>query len=1197
MYFTSKNFEEKKTGQAPLNFTSKSIESIRQNSNPTGYVAPRQGTYDPSVDAGIDLSKPTYPIYEPIQAPIQPKKPTNLKPSGSFMSNLGNAFVKGANTFNQEIINPAKNLLGLYNKGLSKVTGMNFDDTLLTKGVNGASNYYKNTSDDYNVDTSQSNPLAKGAYFLAGQAPSFIANAALMGIPLGKAGKVGEVLAKSSMPIGSAISNKIGGKVGEYAGNAVKEGLENSVFDFTRSALNGKDLKDSTIDAGKGFLGGAAFGTGLKGAGDLGRNLPKINGLGDLKTQSKLGAFTQKFGETSSTISKPIQEPIKGKFTVKNTALDKAQNAYDEAIQTIQNRFRTNQLTPEEMPLIKTELGIDIEKLANDLETAKTDIRPMGENARLSRVVGLNDVPVLNKNGATKLEPVLKPVQASKLGNTNTPLKGNNVTAPLKTTLKPLYAKGSGEFKTSELKTNTLKNSEFLQQPETQKIIDDIQAQYEVKPNAQSVDRATKELTNDFVGTMDRIKNTQALNSAEDTVSAGLITRQLRQEASTSGDYTKLKSWLEEIQPKVTETAQSLQALKTWQKLSPESALFKIQQVVAKVNREGEKEYGKKFVKVDFTPEEMKFVNDKMTEIEIMPETTPIEVREKDVEFAKVKQFAADKVPPTLAEKVQAIQRISLLLNPKTMGRNILGNVIMGGLENIKDIPASLVDNVASLKTGQRTTLAPSITGLKTQGKGLLTGLKNTISDARQGVDTNPSRGQYELPNKTIFKGKLGKLEKATSVGLSLGDRPFYQAAYDESLRQSMKIGKVTEPTKEMIESAVKMAEDRTYQNTTSLVEGFRKIQKGLNKLTGNENMGLGTVSIPFVKTPANILDKAIDYSPIGTIKGITQLMSKKTFDQKLFVDRIGRSITGSATIALGYELAKKGLVTGQSNKDLDMAALDRQAGKQPYAIKSGDTYHTIDWMQPSSIPLMIGADMFYGGKDKKAATNVIVDAVKSGGTTLFKQSLLQGVQKLFGGYDPISGVSSVVSGIPTQFLPGSLPKQIAQLTDSTVRDTYDPSKLKTIKNQIVSKIPGLSKTLPAKIDTMGREVKQFNGKNNLFNTFLNPGFTSTYKPSNAEKLATDTYNETGNKGVFPRVVNKSITYKEGKDNKTIQLTPKEKKEFQQYIGKETEIRFGKLNIHSNAEERAKALQKILSQIYTDGENNILRGRGLNVKK
>ena len=794
------------------------------------------------------------------------------------------------------------------------------------------------------------------------------------------------------------------------------------------------------------------------------------------------------------------------------------------------------------------------------------------------------------------LTPILNDFKSA--SNNIQPIDNNLIGGGIGIKNAPIYDNGSGMLKTSELKTNTLKNSEFLQQPETQKMIDDIQAQYEIKPNVQSVNRATQDLTKDFKGTMDRIVNSQALNSAEDTTSAGLITRQLRQEASSSGDYTQLKSWLETIQPKVTETAQSLQALNTWQKLSPESTLFKIQQVVGKVNREGEKTFGKNFKKVDFTPEEMKWVNDEMTTIEGMPTTTPKEIRAKDVAFAKVKQFAADKVPSTLADKVQSIQRISLLLNPKTMLRNIYGNVIMGGLENIKDIPASLIDiAVSKLKGTERTTLMPSVEGLKTQGKGLYNGLKNTLQDAKAGVDTNPSRGQYELPNKTIFKGGLGKLEKATSIGLTLGDRPFYQAAYDESLRQSMKIAKVTEPTKAMTEAAVKMAEDRTYQNTTSLVKGFRNIQKGLNKMTGNENMGLGTVAMPFVKTPANILDKAIDYSPIGTIKGITQLMSKKTFDQKLFVDRIGRSLTGSSMIALGYELANKGLVTGQSNKDKDMAALDKQAGKQAYAIKSGNTYHTIDWMQPAAIPLMIGADMFYGGKTKKDTVNVISDAIKSGGTTLFQQSLLQGVQKLFGGYDPISGVSNVVTGIPTQFIPGSLSKQLAQLSDSTVRDTYSPNKLKTMTNQVQSKIPGLSKLLPAKIDTMGRDVKQFNGKDNLYNTFLNPGFTSKYNPSKAETIATDVYNATGNKGVFPRVAKNTITYKDNEENKIIQLTPTEKQQLQRYIGQETEKQFNNIDSETDMEKQAKALQKILSKVYTEGENIILKGRGINGKK
>lgn len=805
------------------------------------------------------------------------------------------------------------------------------------------------------------------------------------------------------------------------------------------------------------------------------------------------------------------------------------------------------------------------------------------------------------------INPSLEPLKLQ--SNANIPL---DIKPPLMSDVKPIGdilktntevastltpKLGSGQFNVSELKTNTMRNAPMFQTKETQNIIDDIAAQYEVKPNAQSINRATKELETNFDNVMNRISN-NGIQTAEDAVSSGLISRELRQQAEQTGDYTQLKSWLETVQPKVTDLAQSLQALSTWKKLSPEGALMKAQQVVGKVNRDGIKEFGSKFKKVELTNDEMKSINDIMANIQTMEDG-----RAKDIEFAKVKQIIADKIPPTLSEKVKALQRISLLLNPKTNVRNVLGNTILGGLENIKDIPGSLIDKAVSLKTGERTTLLPSLEGITTQGKGLFKGAKETIQDAKLGINTNPSAGQFDLPPTQVFKkGVLNKLEKATNTTLEFGDRPFYQAAYDEALRQQLKINKATEPTKTMMDNAKAVAEERTLQNVSSLVNGFKNIQSGLNHLTGNRNLGIGNAVLPFTKTPANILDKAIDYSPIGSIKALTQLISKKEFNQKAFVDRIGRSLTGTSLIALGYDLARNGLLTGNSNKDKDVAALEKQIGKTPYSFKIGNTYRTFDWAQPAAIPLAIGADIFHQGKNTKERDNIIIEAIKSGGNTLFQQSLLQGLQRLFGGYNTADSISNSLKGIPTQFVPTAL-KQVAQLTDSNMRDTYSSSATDKMVNDIKSRIPGLSTTLQPKIDTMGREVKQFNGNNNPFNVLINPGYTNKYNPSNAEKLALNLYNETGSTTQFPRVASDKITYKESKDkNKTIQLTPQEKVELQTYIGQETNKAYDFLyNLddfnNKTSKDKIKELEKALREIYDKGEQQILRGRGINEYK
>jgi hypothetical protein len=1009
--------------------------------------------------------------------------------------------------------------------------------------------------------------------------------------PLAAFGTVGHYLSGDlDTGNGTLTGNKVTGQILDSARYAVTGGAYQPEQNLS-TGNKAVDWISNAVGSGLGMVSNPEAYGGLSKIGDVAENatskiIPNTNLLGKLGNSAFRGAAEM---GTLGGIQSSLQDQ-----TLQDTAKNIGENA-----------------------LMGAAFGSGSKALGEGFNFLKNNA--IKTNVTESKINPLNPNGVLSHVNAT-IQPTANEIA---LGKVNIPLQNETPTEPLKTQYarietpgqismnlglnnteigKPDYANIDSNnilFKESKFKSNTMRNAEILKGEDVQKVIDNVQSMYEVKPNEQSVNRAYSDLQNDPQSVIDRIKNSESLNSAEDSAAAGIITNQLRQEAQNTGDYTKLKDWLETVQPKVTSTAQSLQAISTWKKLTPEGALMKAQQVVGQVNRSGEKSFGKNFKNVELTPEDMKYIDDTMTKVQDMPDG-----RAKDIEFAKVKAFIADKIPQTLSNKISALQRIQLLLNPKTMVRNVLGNVIMGGLENIKDVPASSLDKLTSLKTGERTTLFPSLNSLSTQGKGLLKGTKETFQDAKLGVNTNPSSGQFELPQTQAFKkGVLSKIEKTTNTGLELGDRPFYQAAYDETLRQQMKMNKVDTPTQEMMDKAKAVAEDRTFQNVSTMVEGFKKLQTGLNSIgsgfgVGSKEFGLGNIALPFTKTPANILDKAIDYSPVGTIKAISQLMSKKTFDQKLFVDRIGRSLTGSAIIMLGYELSKNDLLTGSANKDKDVAALEKQTGKSPYAFKIGDTYRTFDWAQPAAIPLAIGADIFQQGKNQKQTTNIIMDAIKSGGTTLFQQSLLQGMQKLFGGTDPVSGIASTLSGIPTQFIPGSLSTALTKLKDPYVRDTYDPSKLKTIENQIQSKIPFLSENLPQKIDTMGRPSLQYQGNNNAFNVLVNPGTTTKYNPTDSEKLALDIYNKTGEKSQFPRVADNKITYtdKLGK-SQTIQLTPKEKQDLQTYIGQQTDLvysRFANDNSFNSLsdEDKTKLLQKRLTEIYNLGKTKILEGRG-----
>lgn len=984
-------------------------------------------------------------------------------------------------------------------------------------------------------------------------------------------------------------------KTGEFLGAKSLDQKGNEI----KSMSTGNKIVDGGIDMG-GMILGSAF-TGPSGA-NLLTGTDKIAQLGGMKIAGKtgsklLGSYGR--GAIDAGASTAIEGLAKGrdiKETAKNTVINSVLGGA---------MFAGGKLVGDGLNAIKSKpVNADFrtETPRNLKMKPKTEIPQVETPIIEPSQVKFNNIQNRLKNimgNKTTLEPT---VNGSKLENVNTPI---NTKLPTSKPLEPFNTK------TSEFKTNTLKNSEFLADAETQKVINNIAMEYEVKPNAQTMNKAMQDVTNDFEGVVNRIKNTEqvngmgALNSAEDAASSALITNKLRLKAKETGDYTELKEWLEVLQPKVTNTAQSLQALKSWKDLSPEGTIFKAQQVVGEVNRAGVKTYGKNFTPIELTTGEIKHISDSMEDVIRMPETTAAERKAKERAFAAVKQVIGDKVPATLSDKVKALQRISLLLNPKTNVRNVLGNTILGTLENTKDIVSAPLDKLVSLKTGKQTTLFPSFKGLQTQGKGLVKGVKTVIGDAKAGVNTSQNVGQFEISGDRIFKNNtLNKLDKATNTALRFGDEPFYQGAYDESLRQQLKIAKTTEPTKEMLETAKLFAQDRTLQNTSAMSEGFKGLQKSINKLTGNENLGIGTFAVPFAKTPANILDKAIDYSPVGSLKAISQLISKKTFDQKLFVDRIGRSVIGTGGIMLGYDLAKEGVITGQSNKDKDVSALDRQMGKAAYAFKSGDTYTTFDWAAPASIMLAIGADMYQEGKTSKDVKTVAVKAMTSGASTLFKQSLLQGFQRLFGYNDLVGGLTETAMNAPTQFIPTSL-KQVSQLKDSSLKDTYDPDRFKKLGNQIKAKIPIVSEKLPTKVDTLGRDMQQFQGKNNAFNVLVNPSFTTKNVGNETERFVSKLYEETGLKTHFPKVAENKITYKvDNKLNQTINLTADEKIELQKYIGQRTDKEFqviakqyekdnSNARTMKSAATQIKELGNLLSDIYAEGENRILKARGI----
>ena len=499
----------------------------------------------------------------------------------------------------------------------------------------------------------------------------------------------------------------------------------------------------------------------------------------------------------------------------------------------------------------------------------------------------------------------------------------------------------------------------------------------------------------------------------------------------------------------------------------------------------------------------------------------------------------------SVKDKVRALSYMNMLLNFKTGIKNFSANLPMYVTETLKDVPGTLLDKVVSKYFGTgRTTNAFTTERFSGQLNSFGKGMKDAVLDMVHDVNTSPIPGRVEDVRANTFKSEaMNRLERRIGQYMQLGDRAWAQMAYDGRLGELKSLGyDIT------TEAAAKDAElymlDRVFQNNSVLA------QKAVNI---RNSMGvLGDLILPFAQTPANIADKLLDYSPVGLARAIKQLgtetdirthTASSEFNQKLFVDRVSRSLTGTGILALGMAMAAKGLLTREP-EDEATRSLTRQAGANAYAIKIGDTYHTINWSEPAGSLLIIGATLqsMFSADSAKDVLSIAYDAASGGVNAFFNNSFLSSFADLLSSDTPADAIfDSLLSG--SSRIVASQVGAVARATDKYERDTYDPNVLKRQVNYIISRVPGLRQTLPIKVGTDGQYQLTSAGSSfgeRILNPMFIPGYATreTDDPVNQELYRL--YNEGYDEQVLPSANYKINGHK---------LTGEERREYQTIIG------------------------------------------------
>lgn len=587
-------------------------------------------------------------------------------------------------------------------------------------------------------------------------------------------------------------------------------------------------------------------------------------------------------------------------------------------------------------------------------------------------------------------------------------------------------------------------------------------------------------------------------------------------------------------------------------------------------------------------------------------------------------QFALKSLgESTLGNKLSTLQTAAMLLNEITLERNIIGNAAQLIAEKISKVATVPIDLALSRLTGEQRTVFFKTMNQEKFWKDFMVGTKA----GWKGVSPTGTLDSYGV-QANVFgeKNPLKYITKSLGAALQGFDYAFYNQAKGEVLATyAENLGKAQGLSKAEIKAGMKdlilKLDDRiheladhaglyaTYQDETLLSKGSEMLKRGLNeastglisrklvdmgmpKSLSMEGFGLGDVVNKFAKTPANLIMRGIDYSPIGFIRSAmdigTFIFKKEKFNQHQASRTLGRAITGTLGLSgMGFILADAGILTGSSSMDKDVRSIQEQSGQGAYKVnwsalerfftsgfdyeaakyQKGDKLMDYAWLQPAAISVAMGVNANKAIKDRKEGDDttgwrVASKAILGGLQSFLENPMVQGINNVIdAGTDIVkkqdpTKLKNIGKGVPASFVPTIL-NQFRTATDNNQRETFSASLLTEMGNLMANKVPGLSNNLPVSYDSMGNARERIQGGHEgsvaqYLTAFFSPAKLTEYQVSPEAKLVLDLMNQSGDQNVLPRIADRNIKVAQGKNMKDLKvdLNAKEFSQLQQTVGK-----------------------------------------------
>lgn len=619
-------------------------------------------------------------------------------------------------------------------------------------------------------------------------------------------------------------------------------------------------------------------------------------------------------------------------------------------------------------------------------------------------------------------------------------------------------------------------------------------------------------------------------------------------------------------------TGRNLQMFGMMRKMTPEGQLMTVEktveQNVKRLQQRGrvKKDYVSDGVDAELEADYLKAA--KKAKKATDPEAQKAAAKEMRAAEDAIYKAEAAKMPATFAAKWNAWRYMSMMGNGRTNVRNIVGNAAFVPYKIAKDKLGALAEKVLLPKDQRTKSLVQDADLLAWAKEDTKTDL---VQDALQytGLLGDDASTQKLEEGKRVFKNNaLEGYRKLAEELPAKGDALFKNSYYARSLAGFLKARgiSVDDITSGNVDQKI-LTEARNY----SINEAMKATFNDANILSDFvSNMGRSTDSnlvakvanammegvLPYRRTPANIIVRFKDYSPIGLLQGVRDA-AKNVNSGKITaagaIDEICAGVTGTGAMMLGYAMAKGmgGVKLTGSDVDED----EKRQGHQQYALEfsiGGQEYsYKIDWAAPANLPLFVGANVAKmledGGNDADVSTfSKFLTAGKGMFEPMLELSMLSSLNELLssGKYTGESGLYQTATGMITSYLTQAVPTILRQADTASqkyAQTTYANSADPNIRElqRTAANLPFVGRAFKTdKVDAWGEKVDNGSAAVRAFNAFVNPGTLKKVQESPLEQEITrlnGTQESNVSQDSVPRVV--SYTDEDGEYIEDLRLT------------------------------------------------------------